>query len=546
MYETAEEVIAVRNRARADQATFRSLWQETADLVFPRENQITTTQTPGASRMTQVWDTTAMFDSQDMASDMSAALIPDGERFFSLKTADENLMNNERVARYCSSATDIQHQQMFASNFMLQFNESLRSLGVFGTCNLFSEWGRQTNGLNYKDWDIAMYQIMEDSEGRVDSMFLTFFLTARQAVQEFGEANVGEAIQTALERAETSNNLFEFIHFVGPREEWNPRYEGSESQRFKSMFVACKDKTIVDEGGFREFPFAVARWLKSSTEVYGRGQGTEILPEVKVLQQIKKAYVDCANRFNTPPMEVLDTFEGDVNLTPLAVNIVQEMNSIKAIQQQALGSPPVTKEILEHQQAIIHTAFFRDIFAQIMNLPGTHRTAVEIRERVKEAMRRLASPVARLQSELLDPLITRSYMLLVRHKRIPKPPEDLEGQPLTIEYMGELALVLRDQQARGFVQFTEVVGAVSEIYPEAVDLLDFDKGLRSVARSHGVKTEHIATEEDVEEKRRQRQEAQQAQQELEAAQVATQGYQHTRQAPESGSPADELLAALKE
>ena len=554
MFDTAEEIIGLRDRERTDQATFRSMWQETADLVFPRENQITSTSEPGTSRTAEIYDTTARFDSKDMASDMSSAIIAAGREFFGLGVQDQDLMNVETVSHYLSFATEVLHEDMLGSNFMLQFNESLRSLHVFGTCNLFTEWGfvrpkeeeRQEGGLNYKDFDIAMYQILENAEGRVDNMILSFILTARQSAQKFGVDNLGDLLRKALEKPETQNEPFEFIHYVGPREDGNPRFADSRNMPFRSVFVDVKDKLIVEEGGFREFPFAVARWSKSSSEKYGRGIGTEILPVVRTIQQVWRDFVECGNRHNNPPREVLDTFEGIVDMTPGATNFVQEMGSIKAVEGGLLGNFPINEKVMEFLQGIIHKAFFRDIFAQLMNLTGDRRTTVEIRERIKEGLRRLASPMARMQAELLDPTITRSLLLEIRNGKLPPPPPELAGQELTIEYKGELALALRDQQAKGFLQFASVLSEVAAFYPGAIDILEFDDGLRDVARSQGVKTRHIATDESVAAKREARQQQMAAQQALELGAAAAQAAGQTSKAPEEGSPAAEVMAALKE
>ena len=133
MTDIAEDIIALRNRERQAQANFRALWQQTADLMFPRENQIDTTQTPGTDKSLKVYDSTAMLDSQDMASGLSAAIIPTGQKFFGLTVEDRDLAARDAVQRYLLLATEIAHNELFESNFMLQFNETLRSLVVFGT-----------------------------------------------------------------------------------------------------------------------------------------------------------------------------------------------------------------------------------------------------------------------------------------------------------------------------------------------------------------------------------------------------------------------------
>ena len=85
----AEEVINLRNRELAGQANIRSLWQETADRIYPYVN-INSIQEPGSPRTTAIYDQTAMLDAEDMVSGLKQILIPAGQLFFAIKTSIEN------------------------------------------------------------------------------------------------------------------------------------------------------------------------------------------------------------------------------------------------------------------------------------------------------------------------------------------------------------------------------------------------------------------------------------------------------------------------
>lgn len=546
---TAEEIIQLYDREYANTANFRSLWQQTANLMFPRENQITTEQTPGLDKTLDVYDDTAKMDSQDMASGLSAALIPSGQRFFGLVPSNKNLFELDHIRRYLSNATDITHYELFESNFMLQFNETLRSLIVFGTGNLYSEWDKKRLGLNFKDWDIAMYQFLENSGGMPDTTVLKFQYTARQAKQEFGEDKLSEKIKEALKDVKNENKVFNFIHYVAPREKKILNLKPQISNYFlnmayESVFVCVEDKAIIEEGGFEENPFTISRWMKSSNEKCGRGQGTEILSTVKTLQQTWRDYIECANKHNNPPREVLDHFEGKVRVAPGACNFVKEKGTIRALEQQMLGNFPITEKVVKSIQDIVHRAFYADVFAPLANLPGDRRTTVEIYQRVKQAMNKLAQPIYRLQSELLSPLITRCVLLLIRNGRIPYPPPELQGQKFGVEYIGELALALRNQQSKAFMQWAAFVGQMEGVFPGVKDNIDEDSAVRRMGRSFGVCEEDIATEEERDLKRRARAQAQQVDVAAQIAGAAAEGYAKTTKKPETGSLAEQVLAEV--
>jgi hypothetical protein len=536
----AEEIINLQKREEGKQSNFRVLWQDTANLIFPRESDITVTRFPGTRRTVHIADDTAVIDSKVMSDGLLSAMIPAGEPFFKLNVSPDNLGGqSEDFENYLSVAAEKLHIALFESNFMLQMGETMRSLVVFGTGNIYSEW--TIGGLNFRDWDVGLYQMLENSKGLVDTMILKFPYTARQAVQEFGN-NAGKSISEAFSNEKTKENPFDIIHIVRPRKNRNIQLTDALNMPFESVYVAVKDKTTIDEGGFNEFPYHTPRWAKTSSEIYGRGVGTEILPQVKILNQQMNDLIECSNKWNNPPMEAMDNFEGEINTTPGAINWTTEIGSAKAIDEGIRGNFPITKEIIEMQREVVHTAFYKNAFFPLTDLKGDRRVTLEIRERIIEALRRVGQPVYRTQTELFKPLIIRSLNLLIRNGQIPRPPAGL--QTYEIEYLGLMANALSSGQAKGFQQWVGIGAEMEDTFPGTKDNISIDEGYRDLGRSLGVKTEHINTSEEVEAIRLARAKQLAEQKALEIAQAAAQGYSQTKDAAEKGSPAAELQEAI--
>ena len=541
--ERAIEIIKEQEREEQNASNFRNLYQEVADQMLPRENQIIGVRTPGEDKSKQVFDPTAMLDLQDMASGLSAAFFPPGELAFGLTVKNRAIANIDHIKRYLALAAQITHDELFASNFMLQLNETLSSLIGFGTGNLFSEW-EVAAGLNFKDWDISFYTIKQNSKGLVDTVILKYPLTARQAVQEFGD-DAGEKVLESSKKPDTESKRYPFIHRVGPRKERNRNFTDNLNMPFESIFVNVEEQKIVDEGGFPEFPNAIARWKKSSNEVWGRGQGTVALSVSKELQQLHADFVECGNKWNNPPRQSLSgAVEGRVDVRPGANNIVTQIDAIKSLDDGIKGNFNITEKSLEFLQNIIHRIFFVDVFAPLAHLTGDRRNMLEIRERIKQAMKKLASPIYRLQSELFTPVITRSVLLLIRNGVIPPPPPELQGRGFGIEYISELALAIRDQQSRAFQQFALLVSELDPVFPGAKDIVNIDRALPDIGLAFGLKVEHLSTTEEIAAKREAREELLRQERALKMAQIAAFGYQQTSQKAEEGSPAGELMEAL--
>lgn len=110
--------------------------------------------------------------------------------------------------------------------------------------------------------------------------------------------------------------------------------------------------------------------------------------------------------------------------------------------------------------------------------------------------------------------------------------------------MGELAMALKDYQARGFERFTMLLNETAQIYPQAIDIINFEKALPDIATTYGMKIEHLATEEQIQQKRLQRQQQQQQLQQAMLAQAAAKVYSDTNQPVQENSPAQTLVSGI--
>ena len=535
----AEEIIDLRNRELNAQANIRSLWQETADRLYPYV-QINSLSPPGSARTTQIRDRTAMLDSEDMVSGLKQILIPSGQPFFAIKVGAGNKITDESK-RYNSMLSETSHEKIFESNFITELDEVLRSLINFGPATLFSEWTPKT-GLNYKNCIIGSYQYLENSKRLVDGIILTVQYTPRQAVEEFGD-NAGPEVQKALDDPKKQEELFKFIYLVRPRKIVKPNLSQSFSGNmpWESIIVNEKEKLVVEEGGYPEFPYHSARWKRPANEKHGRGIGTEILPQIKQLDKMKQDFIDVADKHALAAYEVLDTFDGIVRVVPGAMNVVQTIPSIKAIEEGMRGNFPIVKDIILMERDVIHAAFFKNAFSPLEDLTGDRRTTLEIRERIKQTWHKIGPPVARFWYEFLEKGVTRSVLLLIRNGVVPPPPPELQGVNFGIEFVGPFALELRSQQAKAFQEWVLFVGELEAVFPGATDNVDPDDAIMRMGHTFGVNTEDMATESERDEKRRIRAEKEDEQRALQMAQIAGQAYGQTTGAPEEGSPAEAVM-----
>jgi len=537
----AEQIIQEWGRLETDASNTMNLYQSVADHFFLRENQITKLTTPGEDKSLPVLDPTGMLDLQDMAAGMSAVIFPAGQYFCKLSPTEPSLNDNYMAVSYLNRFTEVLHLELFKSecNFLLEFNEFLMSFIGFGTANIYSEWNKDEMMLNFKDWDISNFRFTVDGSGRPNGCIIKWQYTAEQAVGMWGD-KVGENVYKAAQNVNERQNKFTFYFCCKKRNSRLAQYSDNTNYPYSKEVINATDKVIVETGGYESMPYHIARWLTSSQEIWGRGQGCFALSADKELQRQKKALLLNADLTNNPPRQTHYSFEGTPRVYPGANNVVQEMDTVRALDRAFQGQFPITKDTLQMQQEIIHRCFYVKVFAPLDNLPGDRRTTVEIIERVKAGYMRLILPTMRLYNECLTPLVERCVKLLLRNGKMPPPPPELRG--FKVEHLGRLALALQEQQADALQRFSQFALTMEQAVPNFFrDSINVDRAARRMATTFGVNESDLNTPEERDIIRQERIQAEQAQMAMMAAETAGKTYKDASGAPEAGSPAEALM-----
>ena len=538
---TPEEIINLRNVELSAQANIRNLWQDTSNFVYPYV-QITSEFFPGTRRTREIFDLTPMLDAEDMVANLKHILFPAGQVFFAIKVGNDTKLP-DNIQRYISMLTEVTHDRIFNSNFITELDDVLRSLIHFGPASIFSEWTPEI-GLNYRSSVIGSYQLIENSKRLVDGIIITIKYTPQQAIQEFGD-KAGPDIIKASSDPNKVNQRFEFIYIVKPRSFMNPNLSESVNTNmpWEEQVVNVKEKLIVLESGFPQFPYHTARWTRPANEKDGRGISTELLPQIKVLNRMNRDFNEVGNKWANPARETLSSFEGKYRTFPGANNVVRDLPTSRAVDQGLNGNFNITEASLDRQTGIIDRAYFKNAFNPIDDLTGDRRTTLEIRERVRGTWPKIGNPVARIWYEQIAPMVERSILLLIRNGVVAQPPVELGGAPFGLDFVGPFALELRSQQSKAFQEWAFVVGELESVFPGAVDNIDSDDAIQRLGRTLGVNTEDMASEEQRQEKRELRLKKEQQQLALQTAQVAGQAYGQTTGAPEEGSAAEAIVGS---
>jgi hypothetical protein len=539
----AAEVIQDWQREDADAGMAMALYQQVADHFMQRESSITVMRTPGEDKSLPIIDPTGRIAFQKMCAGLSAVIFPVGQYFCRLAPESKSDFNNTTIS-YLNRVTEILHTELFkpSCNFILEVNENIMSWAGFGTSCLYSEWDHRQMALNYKDWDVANFRFGVDYRGYPNRCLIRWQYTAQQAYEIFGD-QAGSLVIAAAKDPKRSQDKFWFIWRIQPRINRNLQYSDRKNYAYEKICVNEKEKVVVEEGGYREFPYHLARWLTASSEKWGYGQGVYGLSADKELQQQKQALHLCANLSNNPPRQTLSSFEGTPRVHPGANNVVNEMDSIRALDRNLAGSFPISKETLEMTKQDLRNIFFDKVFAPLDELTGDRRTRLEIAERIKAGYQQVILPATRYYNECLTPCVERSVMLLLRNYRIPAPPPGLKG--FKIEYLGRLALALQEQKSDALQRYVEFAALMEQVAPNfTIDTINIDRAGRNMATTFGVSEADLNTPEEREGIRLKRQQEQDQMKMMMAAQAAGKAIKDTSQTPQEGSPAQQILQGV--
>ena len=239
-------------------SNWESHWQEIADYVLPRRADVVKQRARGDKRTEQIYDGTALHALNLLSSSLHGMLTNAASPWFSLRFKQEALATDENM-EWLESANQAMYVAFDRSNFQQEVHELYLDLCSFGTSCMYIE-GDVNDLLRFTTRHIKEIYIQENSTGRIDTVFRSCKMAARNIVQMFGEENVS----TRIKKVSDKDPYMELtiIHAVMPNDAANPYKADNKSMPFMSAYFDPEDMKMISMGGFEEFPYLIPRWTK--------------------------------------------------------------------------------------------------------------------------------------------------------------------------------------------------------------------------------------------------------------------------------------------
>lgn len=517
-----DDIIRRQEKMATDRAVFDAHWREIAERILPRADHFRVNRQAGDKHTEKVFDSTANLALERFAAAMESMLTPRTQRWHKLKIGIPELDENQEVKEYLDALTMILFQVRYSpkANFASQANEAYMSLGAFGTGAMFVDdlIGR---GIRYRSVPLNEIYIAENHQGMVDTVHRRFPMTARQAVQRFGEKVLPEAIRKAVEK--TPDQSFEFVHAVMPREEIDGNRKDYKGMPIASCYVSMEGRAVVSEGGYHSMPYAVGRYVTGPKEVYGRSPAMTVLPDIKMLNEMSKTVIRAAHKMVDPPLLLQeDGALAAFDMRPSALNYggVNEQGQQLVHALQTNGRVDIGLDMMDQRRKVINDAFLVTLFQILVDSPQMTATEAMLRAQEKGAL--LAPTMGRQQSEFLGPIIEREIDILARAGALPPMPDILReaGGSVEIEYASPLNRAQRAEEGVAIMNTLQAIAPLAQIDPSVLDVFDPEKIARELADINGVPAKVMRSSDQMKALSEQKAQAAQAQSLLEAAPVA--------------------------
>ena len=496
----------------SERSTWLPYWEELSKYILPMKNNVYGVRSKGDKRGDELFDSTAIHANELLASALHSMLINPMTMWMWMTTRDEKLDLDDEVRMYFQECAMAMHAVLNNSNFRVEAHEMFLDEGAFGTGFLLMEEDDE-DIVRFTSRPIYETCLAENNKGLVDKSYRCFKWTSEQILEETEWVkNLSADIRAKMEAQPQLE--WEIIHCVKPRKGGLGRSSARslKKARFGEYYVLKQDGTLLEESGRYYFPAITPRWSKLSGEVYGRSPGMKCLPEIKMINEMRKNIIKADQLNIAPPMAVPDDgFILPIQLKPYGFTFYRagSQDKIEPLLQNVKLN--ISMEQIQETRDSINRAFFID---QLQLKDGPQMTATEVMQRSDESSRLLSPSVGRHDVEVLKPLTENLFEIMNRKGKLPKAPKILFGKRIDFTFSSSMA---RAQLSTEVMKIQKALGAISglaQVQPQVLDYVNGDRMTKYVFNAIGVPQSVINDDSSVKQVREARSSAQQQQMQM--------------------------------
>lgn len=524
-------IVSRGRRLKSNRSNIENTWDLIERYFAPyRGNFFKDDQQEGSIewRRPYVYDGTGILSSQTLSSSLHSSLTSSSSQFFAFRFRQDALNEDNDAKQWLEECGRRVYEALQDSNFNVEINETYQDLVNYGT-SVICEEVADRNGkeeLVFSSVPLKECFFEQDAYGDLLNFYRRMDKSGLELWSMFGD-NIPEYIKEAINGDGYDDDKKYTIWFCIFRRmdvKYNalsskPIAELKRQYGYKYVFDNAPDDKLGDEGGYYEMPAFIPRWRKTSDSVWGNSPAMTALSDNLTLQRLIELSMAAIEKAIDPPtLTTQRGLVGDLNLNAGGLTTVRDIKELVPFNSNARFD--VQKSEIERLQGNVKDYFFIN---QLLLPPmqPSPVTATEISVRVQQLERIFGPTLSRIQTDLLDPALTRTFRILFRAKRLPKMPESvakLKGD-IDIEYVGSLAKSQEATNLAGLERWVAFIANGSTVNPDLLDIPDWDALGKGSASMLGVPAKYVNSDSEIKTERDARKKQEQA---MKAAMMAEQ------------------------
>lgn len=466
-----------------------ALWDITYRYVAPERAVFFQAQRDVNSVMERVYDSTAVDAAERLTNLIASRLCPPWQKWFRAVPgpAIRDPAMREQMQAALQVITDLAHSALARSNFYQEIQPTLLDRVVGGTCGLsgFSR-GREMIFSNVPLQELALE---EDAHGRVHALARKYTFTPAEVLRLYRARLTDTIISELSNKNDTLCEIHDLCTLTALGD-WA-----------FTRVLKHQEGVILESSTTSYARLMGSRWAKIPGEAYGRGPALRALSDTRALNRVKELTLKHAARAVSGVYTVLD--DGIINpytisLEPMTFLPVgsNDLNNPSIRELPPAGDLNTAAFVVQDLRSSILKTFLADQFGPLERTP---RSATEVAERTRIIAQELGATIARLQYELLTPVLRLVITHLQEHPDIKLPEMDLDDETFRVEYVSQLAQAQQASEEQNILEFAMTAVQFGEVDPKAGLVIDVHEALRRVAELKSIDPALLRSHQQVEE-----------------------------------------------
>ena len=479
---------------RADRSEYMDYWGQLSDYHLAHRGRfLNKTAGRKIKRNTKQYNNTSRMAVRVAESGLMAGVSSPARPWFKLGTGDPGLAEHKAVKDWLFQVQSIMYRVFSASNVYNSLHSLYGELLVFGTANM-GVYENFDTVIRCEQETIGSFMLGMGADNKIDTRYKEYSQSAGQLVKKFGIENVSDDVRRMWNNGdiETPVNI---VHAIEPNDDRDGMSPLARDKAFRSVYYEAGAKgsegIFLFESGFDEYPCMSPRWDVAADEIYSEDcPGMMAIGDTKGLQLGERRFYQALDKVGNPPMqgdsEMKSSLRGGVPGPGEMIYHSPASKGLTSVYQNYKPDIAAIRAAQEIVEARIDEAFYKNLFLMLGSDDRNREiTAREVAERHEEKLLMVGPVLERLHTELLDPLISRTFNILQRNGVLPPPPQELVMAELSVDYISILA---QAQKMVGLGATERTIGFaanLAQVWPEARFKVDAQQAVDQYAADAG-------------------------------------------------------------